>query len=83
MNGAHTKRSNKFMFEQVPKDEKLGVLKHPIPMLIAMNDSGFKGSTDRRFEVIFHGKKIGIFIPDLIIKNAVIVELKKLRTFVG
>jgi GxxExxY protein len=37
-------------------------------LLIAMTDSGF--------EVIFHGRKVEIFIPDLIVENAVIVELK-------
>jgi GxxExxY protein len=45
-------------------------------LLIAMIDSGLKVSTDRGFEVIFHGRKVGIFIPDLIVENAVIVELK-------
>jgi len=45
-------------------------------MLIAMIDSGLKVSTDHGFEVIFHRRKVGIFIPDLIVENAVIVELK-------
>ena len=43
---------------------------------VAMAEHGLKVATDRGFEVIFHGRKVGIFIPDLIVENAVIVELK-------
>ena len=37
-------------------------------LLIAMTDSWLKVSTERGFEVIFHGRKVGIFIPDLIVE---------------
>ena len=43
---------------------------------IALLDSGLKADPDRGFEVVFRGKKVGIFIPDLIVDNSVIVELK-------
>jgi GxxExxY protein len=45
-------------------------------LVVAMVESGLKVSTDRGFEVIFHGRKVGVFIPDLIVENTVIVELK-------
>ena len=40
-----------------------------------MLDGGLKADPDRGFEVIFRGKKVGIFIPDLIVDDVVIVEL--------
>ena len=42
---------------------------------IALLDGGLKADPDRGFEVIFRGKKVGIFIPDLIVDDVVIVEL--------
>lgn len=45
-------------------------------LIIAMVEHGLKVTADRGFEVIFHGRKVGLFIPDLIIENTVIVELK-------
>lgn len=45
-------------------------------LVIAMVESGLKVITDRGFEVMFHGRKVGVFIPDLIVENAIIVELK-------
>jgi GxxExxY protein len=50
-------------------------------LLIAMTDSGLKGSTDRGFEVIFHGRKVGIFIPDLILNIILLVILKIMFLF--
>lgn len=43
---------------------------------IALLDSGLKADPDRGFEVVFRGRKVGIFVPDLIVENAVIIELK-------
>ena len=45
-------------------------------LIVALIESGLKVSTDQGFEVSFHGKKIGIFIPDLIVDDVIIVELK-------
>jgi GxxExxY protein len=45
-------------------------------LVVAMVEKGLKVATDRGFEVIFHGRKVGVFIPDLIVEDAVIVELE-------
>ena len=45
-------------------------------LVIAMVDNGLKVSTDQGFEVVFHGRKVGVFIPDLIVEKVIIVELK-------
>jgi GxxExxY protein len=45
-------------------------------LLLAMIDNGLKVTTDRGYEVVFHGRKIGMFVPDLIVEDAVIIELK-------
>ena len=51
--------------------------------MIALNDSGLDVSVERRFEVIFRGRKIGIFIPDLIVGKQVIVESKSCEHLTG
>ena len=43
---------------------------------IALLEKGLKADPDRFFEVVFHSRKVGIFVPDLIVENAVLVELK-------
>ncbi len=45
-------------------------------LLIALLENGLRVNSERCFEVIFHGRKVGQFIPDLIVENVVIVELK-------
>ena len=45
-------------------------------LVIALNENGVEVSAERGFEVIFRGRKIGIFVPDLIVEKQVIVELK-------
>src|SRR3989338_9573443 len=45
-------------------------------LVIVLNDSGFEVSAERGFEVVFRGRKIGIFVPDLIVEKQVVVELK-------
>lgn len=45
-------------------------------LIISMIEQGLKISCDKGFEVIFKNKKVGVFIPDLIVENTVIVELK-------
>lgn len=52
-------------------------------LLIAMVDKGLKVTSERGFEVSFRGRKIGIFIPDLIIEDTVIVELKVVEHLLG
>lgn len=43
---------------------------------IVLLENGLKADPDHSFEVVFHGRKVGIFVPDLIVENVVIVELK-------
>lgn len=50
---------------------------------IALLENGLKTDRDRSFEVVFHGRKVGIFVPDLIIENAVIIELKACEHLLG
>ena len=38
-------------------------------LLIAMIDKDLKVTSDRGFEVAFRGRKIGIFVPDLIVED--------------
>jgi GxxExxY protein len=45
-------------------------------LIIAMKEKGIKIEAEKRFEVMFRRKKIGIYIADLIIEGCVIVELK-------
>jgi GxxExxY protein len=52
-------------------------------LVIALNDSGLEVSAERGFEVVFREKKIGIFIPDLIVGKQVIVELKSCEYLTG
>ena len=52
-------------------------------LVIALTDSGLKVLTDRGFEVSFHGRNIGTFIPDIIVEEQVIVELKSCERLIG
>lgn len=45
-------------------------------LTIAMKDKGLSVQVEKRFEVIFRGQKIGVYVADLIINERVIVELK-------
>jgi GxxExxY protein len=43
---------------------------------IAIREKGLAIDVEKRFEVIFRGRKIGLYIADLIVEKKVIVELK-------
>ena len=45
-------------------------------LIIAIVEHGLEVSTNKGFEIIFKNRKIGLFIPDIIVDNKVIVELK-------
>jgi GxxExxY protein len=45
-------------------------------LLIAMRQKGLQVGIESSYEVIFRGKVIGKYIADLVVNNAVIVELK-------
>ena len=44
--------------------------------IVAMKEKELKIEAEKRFEVIFRGRKIGLYIADLIVEGVVIVELK-------
>lgn len=45
-------------------------------LFIAIKEKGLIIEAEKRFEVIFRGRKIGLYIADLIVEESVIVELK-------
>jgi len=45
-------------------------------LFIAMKQKGMNVFTEQAFEVVFRQQKIGRYIADLVVENAVIVELK-------
>ncbi len=45
-------------------------------LALAIKEKGLKIEPEKRFEVIFRGQKIGLYIADLIVEDTVIVELK-------
>jgi GxxExxY protein len=45
-------------------------------LIISLTDMGLNLRTNKGFEVIFKKQKIGLFIPDLLVEDSVIVELK-------
>jgi GxxExxY protein len=52
-------------------------------LFIAIKEKGLKIEAEKRFEVIFRGQKIGLYIADLIIEGNVIVELKCCESLLG
>ncbi len=52
-------------------------------LVIALNESGIEVVSERGFEVHFRGRKIGIFVPDLIVAKQVVVELKSCEHLTG
>jgi GxxExxY protein len=52
-------------------------------LVIALMESGLQVSSEQGFEVHFRGRKIGIFVPDLIVEKQVIIELKSCEQLVG
>ena len=45
-------------------------------LVIALNDRPLKVETEKVFEVLFRKKRIGLYIADLVVETAVIVEVK-------
>ena len=45
-------------------------------LIISTLEEGLNISTNQTFEVLFKNRKVGLFIPDLIVEDTVIVELK-------
>ena len=45
-------------------------------LIISFCERDLKILTDKAYEVIFRNRKIGLFVPDIIVEESVIVELK-------
>ena len=45
-------------------------------LFIAIKEKGLKIEVEKRFEVIFRNRKIGLYVADLIVEEKVIIELK-------
>ena len=45
-------------------------------LFIAIKEKGLTIEAEKRFEVIFRGRKVGLYVADLIVEGSVIVELK-------
>ncbi len=45
-------------------------------LVIALREKGLKVEVEKRFQVIFRGQKIGLYIADLVVGETVVVELK-------
>lgn len=45
-------------------------------LIISLMEDGLQITSEKGFEVIFKNRKIGLFIPDLIVEKTVIIELK-------
>ena len=52
-------------------------------LFIAIKEKGLSIEAEKRFEVMFKGRKIGLYVADLIIEGKVIVELKCCESLVG
>ena len=52
-------------------------------LFIAIKEKGLKVEVEKRFEVIFRGQKIGLYIADLIVEGNVIIELKCCESLLG
>lgn len=52
-------------------------------LFIAMRERGLNVVAEKRFEVKFRGRKVGLYIADLILEDSVIVELKCCESISG
>ncbi|PIQ73911.1 MAG: GxxExxY protein [Candidatus Portnoybacteria bacterium CG09_land_8_20_14_0_10_44_13] len=43
---------------------------------IGLTNKGLKAENDKRIDVFFCGKKVGVYVPDLIINDSILIELK-------
>ena len=52
-------------------------------LFIALKEKGLKVIAEKKFEVSFRGRLIGVYIADLVIEESVIVELKCCEALIG
>lgn len=52
-------------------------------LLIAIKEKGQAIEAEKRFDVIFRGRKVGLYVADLIVGGSVIIELKCCDSLLG
>jgi GxxExxY protein len=52
-------------------------------LFIALKEKGLKVTTEKKFEVLFRGCRVGLYIADLVVEESVIVELKCCEVLIG
>lgn len=45
-------------------------------LTIALEERGLKVDSQKRINIYFHGKKVGTYVPDKVVNNIIILELK-------
>lgn len=58
-----------------------GVYKNAL--FIAIKEKGLAIDVEKRFDVVFRGRKVGLYVADLIVGGAVIIELKCCDSLLG
>ena len=43
---------------------------------LALKNEGLNVEKERRIDILYNGKKVGTYIPDLVVNNAIFIELK-------
>ncbi|MBU2542511.1 GxxExxY protein [Patescibacteria group bacterium] len=45
-------------------------------LVVELESRGFRVERQRRFEIHYKGKKVGVYIPDIIVNDKILIELK-------
>lgn len=45
-------------------------------LVVDLKEKGLKAETQQRIDIIHKGEKIGVYIPDIIVENKILIELK-------
>ena len=45
-------------------------------LTIALEDRGLKVDSQKRINIYFHNKKVGTYVPDKVVNNIILIELK-------
>jgi GxxExxY protein len=60
-----------------------GLLERPylVAMGIALKDAGLDFEMEKRFPIVFRGRQIGEYIPDLIVANHAVIDIKSVERY--
>ena len=60
-----------------------GLLERPyaVALAIALKDAGMSFEAEKVFPILFRGKALGDYRPDLIVENYVVVEIKSVERY--